>query len=245
MLWHYKDPRLQTQQEVQEARDRAYNYVAEYRVAVEEVHPAGRRCDAERDGVDPKQSRWGFGSDDREYELMGSLDGRRHEDVFVIDLTTGARKIAVPHLRYFSGASPDGIEAPLLRRTATTTSIRSRPGRTRTSRRGWRCRSSTSKTITTTSSRRSTRSAGRATAARCCSATRGTSGRCSVEGGAAVNLTVNGKKDAIRYQRRFALEPPRRARRRASTCRSRSTSAPTASGRRRRASRASIRASPA
>ena len=28
-----------------------------------------------------------------------------------------------------------------------------------------------------------------------------------VEGGAAVNLTVNGKKDAIRYQRRFALEP--------------------------------------
>jgi hypothetical protein len=32
VLWHYKDPRLQTQQEVQEARDRAYNYVAEYRV---------------------------------------------------------------------------------------------------------------------------------------------------------------------------------------------------------------------
>ena len=32
MLWHYKDPRLQTQQEVQEARDRAYNYVAVYRV---------------------------------------------------------------------------------------------------------------------------------------------------------------------------------------------------------------------
>ena len=50
VLWHYKDPRLQTQQEVQEARDRAYNYVAEYRVAGEEVHPAGRRRDAERDG---------------------------------------------------------------------------------------------------------------------------------------------------------------------------------------------------
>ena len=32
VLWHYKDPRLQTQQEVQEARDRTYNYVAEYRV---------------------------------------------------------------------------------------------------------------------------------------------------------------------------------------------------------------------
>ena len=33
VLWHYKDPRLQTQQEVQEARDRAYNYAAIYRVA--------------------------------------------------------------------------------------------------------------------------------------------------------------------------------------------------------------------
>jgi len=29
-----------------------------------------------------------------------------------------------------------------------------------------------------------------------------------VAGGALVNLTVNGKKDAIRYQQRFALEPP-------------------------------------
>src|SRR4029453_788547 len=58
--------------------------------------------------VSTKQSRWGFGTDDREYELMGSLDGRRHEDVFAIDLETGARKMIIPHLRYFSGPSPDG-----------------------------------------------------------------------------------------------------------------------------------------
>ena len=107
VLWHYKDPRLQTQQEVQEARDRAYNYVAVYRVQPKKFI---RLAD---DGmrnvtVNPKQSRWALGTDDREYELMGSLDGRRHEDVFAIDLTTGARKLAVQHLRYFSGASPDG-----------------------------------------------------------------------------------------------------------------------------------------
>ena len=29
-----------------------------------------------------------------------------------------------------------------------------------------------------------------------------------VDGGSAVNLTVNGRKDAIRYQQRYALEPP-------------------------------------
>ena len=80
VLWHYKDPRLQTQQEVQEARDRAYNYVAEYRVTSKKFIRLAD--DAMRNvTVSPKQSRWGFGSDDREYELMGSLDGRRHGGV--------------------------------------------------------------------------------------------------------------------------------------------------------------------
>src|SRR4051812_10532308 len=107
VLWHYKDPRLQTQQEVQEARDRAYNYVAEYRVGSKKFIRLADEA-MRNVTVSTKQSRWGFGTDDREYELLGSLDGRRHEDVFVIDLQTGARKMAVPHLRYFSGASPDG-----------------------------------------------------------------------------------------------------------------------------------------
>ena len=51
-------------------------------------------------------------------------------------------------------------------------------------------------------------SAGRATASRCCCTTTGTSGRCRSTAAPAVNLTVNGRKDQIRYQRRFALEPP-------------------------------------
>ena len=46
-----------------------------------------------------------------------------------------------------------------------------------------------------------------ATAAPCCSRTAGTSGRCRSPAGAAVNLTGNGRKDAIRYRRRFALDP--------------------------------------
>jgi dipeptidyl aminopeptidase/acylaminoacyl peptidase len=107
VLWHYKDPRLQTQQEVQEARDRAFNYVAEYRVQSKKFI---RLADDEMRNVSvsPKQSRWAYGTDDREYELMGSLDGRRHEDVYAIDLETGARKPAIKKMRYFSGASPDG-----------------------------------------------------------------------------------------------------------------------------------------
>src|SRR5262249_28400314 len=102
VLWHYKDPRLQTQQEVQEARDRAFNYVAEYRVASKKFI---RLADDEMRNVtvNPKQSRWAYGSDDREYELLGALDGRRYEDLYAIDLETGTRKLAVKHLRYFSG----------------------------------------------------------------------------------------------------------------------------------------------
>ena len=114
VLWHYKDPRLQTQQEVQEARDRAYNYVAEYRVQAKKFI---RLADESMRNVtlSPKQSRWGFGSDDREYELMGSLDGRRHEDVFAIDLTTGAAQDGHPARPLFHRPVAGRIEAALLR----------------------------------------------------------------------------------------------------------------------------------
>ena len=89
------------------------------------------------------------------------------------------------------------------------------------------------------------RSAGRATARRCCCRDNWDIWQVPVAGGAAVNLTVNGRKDSIRYQHRYPLEPIAGARAAASTSRSRSTSARTASGRRRPASRGSSRASPA
>jgi len=107
VLWHYKDPRLQTQQEVQESRDRAYNYVAEYRVQPKKFVRLAED-DMRNVMVNPRQSHWAMGTDDREYELLGSLDGRRFENVYAIDLATGERKMAVKHVRYFSGGSPDG-----------------------------------------------------------------------------------------------------------------------------------------
>ena len=206
VLWHYKDPRLQTQQEVQEARDRAYNYVAEYRV---QARRFVRLADDEMRTVtvNPKQSRWAFGSDDREYELMGSLDGRRHEDMYTIDLQTGARKLAVKHLRYFSGASPDGTR--LLYYVDGDYHVYSlATGQDRNITQGlpvsfvdveddhnnvkppvnavgW---ASDSKTVLLTDA--------------------WDIWKVPVEGGGAVNLTGNGRKDGIRYQQRFAVEPP-------------------------------------
>lgn len=207
VLWHYKDPRLQTQQEVQEARDRAYNYVAEYRVQAKKFLRLAD--DTMRNvTVSTKQSRWGFGSDDREYELMGSLDGRRHEDVFAIDLETGARKMIIPQLRYFSGASPDGnqilyyTEADGQYHVYTLATGRDRNitqglpvsfvdveddhnnVKPPINAIGW---ASDSKSVLLSDA--------------------WDVWKVPVEGGPAVNLTVNGRKDAIRYQQRYALEP--------------------------------------
>jgi dienelactone hydrolase len=209
VLWHYKDPRLQTQQEVQEARDRAFNYVAEYRVQPKKFI---RLADDEMRNVtvSTKQSKWAFGTDDREYELMGSLDGRRHEDVYSIVLATGARKPAVKHLRYFSGASPDGSKILYydngdyhVYSLATGEDRNITQGlsvsfvdveddhnnvKPPINAIGW---ASDNKTVLLTDAwdiwRVST---------------------VPGDGPQATNLTVNGKKDGIRYQQRFTLEPP-------------------------------------
>ena len=206
VLWHYKDPRLQTQQEVQEARDRAYNYVAEYRVASKKFIRLAD--DTMRDvTVSTKQSRWGFGTDDREYELLGSLDGRRYEDVFAIDLETGARKMVLPHLRYLSSASPDGNELLYyadgdyhvftfatgkdrnitLGLAASFVDIEDDHNNVKPpiSAVGW---ASDSKSVLLSDA--------------------WDVWKVSVEGAPAVNLTVNGRKDSIRYEQRYALEPP-------------------------------------
>lgn len=206
VLWHYKDPRLQTQQEVQEARDRAFNYVAQYRVASKKFLRLADEA-MRNVTVSTKQSRWGFGTDDREYELMGSLDGRRHEDVFVIDLETGQRRMAVPRLRYFSGASPDGnhllyyVDGDYHVFTFATGKDRNitqglpvsfvdveddhnnvKPPINAV---GW---ASDSRTVLLSDA--------------------WDVWKVSIDGAAAVNLTVNGKKEGIRYQQRYAVEPP-------------------------------------
>src|SRR6185436_10257795 len=56
----------------------------------------------------PADSKVALGTDIREYELMGNLDGRRFEDIHVIDPLTGETMLALRKARWFRGASPDG-----------------------------------------------------------------------------------------------------------------------------------------
>jgi len=106
VLWHYKDPRLQSQQRVQEQADKNFSYLSIFRVKENRFI---RLADDEVRSVSaaPKQ-RYGIGLDMRAYELMGNLDGRRYQDVYVIDLRTGERKLAVRKLRNMGQPSPDG-----------------------------------------------------------------------------------------------------------------------------------------
>jgi dipeptidyl aminopeptidase/acylaminoacyl peptidase len=205
VLWHWRDARLQSQQEVQESRDRTFSYLAEYRVDSKKFI---RLADEELRTVDvaPKQ-RWAVGFDDREYELIGNLDGRRYRDVYVIDLQTGQRRLALKRARWYNGVSPDGNS--LLAYDDGHYFVHSMEGgqprnitlnvptsfvdteddhnvvKPPTSVIGW---ASDSKSVLVSDN--------------------WDVWQVPVGAGQAVNLTGNGRKDQTRFQRRYALEPP-------------------------------------
>lgn len=106
VLWHWKDGRLQAQQQVEESRDKNFSYLSSYLVAdkkfVRLAEPGTRNVIAA-----PKQ-KFGVGFDATPYELIGNLDGRRYQDIYVVDLKTGAKTLAVKKSRWNYPASPDG-----------------------------------------------------------------------------------------------------------------------------------------
>jgi dienelactone hydrolase len=106
VIWHWNDDRLQSQQQVQAPTDRKHSYLAIYRPAQKKFL---RLADESLRNVTPApKERWAIGLDTKPYQLMGTLDGRRYEDVHVIDLQTGARKKVLTKVRWFFGPSHDG-----------------------------------------------------------------------------------------------------------------------------------------
>jgi dienelactone hydrolase len=106
VIWHWKDARLQSQQQVEERRDADFSYLSIYRVA--EKTFLRLADDGLRDVTPAGGDRWAVGLDDSPYQLDGSLDGRRYRDVYVVDLKTGARRLALEKCRWFFGASEQG-----------------------------------------------------------------------------------------------------------------------------------------
>jgi dienelactone hydrolase len=106
VIWHWADDRLQSQQQVQAGADQTYNYLGVYRV--KENKFLRLADDALRQVTPAPKQRWAVGIDDRNYRRQGSLDGRRFQDVYVVDLETGQRRLALSHNRWYFGPSPDG-----------------------------------------------------------------------------------------------------------------------------------------
>ncbi len=106
VIWHWLDKRMQSQQWVQESRDKNYNYLCIYhvkdkkfiRIADDELRTVS---------VAPKQ-RWAIGYDNRDYQRMGNLDGRHYQDVYAINLKTGKRDLILKKSRWAYFPSPDG-----------------------------------------------------------------------------------------------------------------------------------------
>lgn len=112
IIWHGKDSRLQAQQQVEESRDKAFNYLAAFRVAEQKLVRLSN--DSLRDVTLTARDRFAYGYDVREYERMGNIDGRRYRDVYAIDPRTGAARLLAKKslgVGFFGGgmvSSPDG-----------------------------------------------------------------------------------------------------------------------------------------
>ncbi len=106
VIWHWKDSRLQSMQQVQENRDKNFSFLCAYRPSDQKFL---RLADPQLKDVSvtPEQ-KFAVGLDVRDYELESNLDGKRYEDVYKVDLKTGERQLALRKARWYMGPSPDG-----------------------------------------------------------------------------------------------------------------------------------------
>ncbi len=118
VIWHGQDRRLQSQQQVQEQRDKNFSYLSEYRIAEKAFHPPGRRRAALRQSGPqaPLRGRAGQPGLRARHEPHGrgyqDIYGHRHEDR---QADAGPRK----EPNTFSGLSTTG---PTFSTTMTATS---------------------------------------------------------------------------------------------------------------------------
>jgi len=90
ILWHWKDPRLQSQQQVQEGQDRAFSYLASYVFATS--HAARLADEKVREVAIGPKSTWGVGTDITAYERDEGIRGSAFRDLYAVNLSTGERK---------------------------------------------------------------------------------------------------------------------------------------------------------
>lgn len=91
VLWHWKDPRTQATQQVQENNDRNFAYAAAFNIATGRVT---RLADEKMRSVQrgPRDT-WAVGTDITPYELDASIKGFSYRDLYAVNVSTGERKL--------------------------------------------------------------------------------------------------------------------------------------------------------
>jgi dipeptidyl aminopeptidase/acylaminoacyl peptidase len=91
ILWHWKDPRTQATQQVQENQDRSFSYAGAFQVAANKVV---RLTDEKMRtvAIGPKDT-WAVGSDNSAYERDAGIKGFQFRDMIAVNVMTGERKV--------------------------------------------------------------------------------------------------------------------------------------------------------
>ncbi|MBX2954999.1 MAG: S9 family peptidase [Cyclobacteriaceae bacterium] len=112
-IWHWQDTRLQSRQQRQETQDKNFSYWGMYGIASSSFIRLndGTLKDL---NIMPKH-RYAIGQDNSAYELDNALDGQSYTDVYVIDLKTGTKtkvfeKHYLPSFWSSPRPSPDGTK---------------------------------------------------------------------------------------------------------------------------------------
>jgi acetyl esterase/lipase len=106
VIWHHADSRLQSMQQVQERTDKNSSHLCLYWAAEKKfVRLADEKL--KQVTLAPKE-KFAIGTDVSPYELSGNLNGQRYSDLYVVDVKSGERKLALKKNRYYFGASPTG-----------------------------------------------------------------------------------------------------------------------------------------
>jgi dipeptidyl aminopeptidase/acylaminoacyl peptidase len=208
VIWHGKgDARLQSQQQVQENQDKSYSYLAQFRTAEKKFERLA--TDELLEVSLAPRERYAIGNDRRSYERRDNIDGGQRRDVYALNLATGERSLLLKSARYPMSPSPDGTKALFYDDgnyhvydfvTKTSTNI---------------TRGGPASFINTEDDhnvdRPPTPALGWATDnAHVLLFDNWDVWKVPVKGGAMVNLTVNGKRDKIRYTRRLVMNPRER-----------------------------------
>lgn len=109
IVWHAKDPRLQSQQLVQERNDRSFSSLSAWRL--QENRFIRVADDTVRVVTVLPKARYATGVDNQPYQQQASYNGRNFADVYVTDLRAGTRRrVLEKHLSPQTYPSPDGTK---------------------------------------------------------------------------------------------------------------------------------------